>query len=185
MKMKTISLMMSTLLFLFFAVSCGSEKSKEEASEKSAEKFVENLMEKSTDGKVNVDIDQSGESTEMTIEGENGETVTVNVNSKEVPKNFPKDIYVIQGEIEAAGSVKTEVGELLTLVIKPKSDIKQVKSDILKEMKSKGWVSTLNMDTDDNTMQMFTKGDQTATITITNDNGKSEVAYSVTINLKK
>jgi hypothetical protein len=183
--MKTISLIMSILVVLFFAVSCGNDKSKEKSSDEIAENMVEKMIEKSTDGNVDVDIDQTGENAEMTIQGENGESVTVNVNSKEVPKNFPKDIYIVAGDIETSGTVKTGKGELITLIILPKGDVQKVGDDISKQMKAKGWTSTMNMNSEENNMYMFSKGDNTATINVTVDGGKTTVSYSVTVNIKE
>lgn len=183
--MKTISLIMALLVLSFFVVSCGSDKSKEKSSEKIAENFVENMIEKSSNGEVDIDIDQDGENTEMTIEGENGESVTVNVNSKEVPKNFPKDIYIVDGSIETAGTVKTAKGELLSLIILPKADFNTVSNEIPKQMKAKGWKTDLNMNLDGSNMYRFTKGENSATINVTVDGGKTTVSYSVTVNLNQ
>jgi len=182
--MKTISLIMVLFVLSFFVVSCGSDESKEKSSEKIAENFVENMIEKSSNGEVDIDIDQDGENTEMTIEGENGESVTVNVNSKEVPKNFPKDIYIVDGTIETAGTVKTAKGELLSLIILPKADFNSVSAEIPKQMKAKGWNTDLNMNLDGSNMYRFTKGENSATINVTVDAGKTTVSYSVTVNLK-
>ncbi len=182
--MKTISLIMSLFVLSFFVVSCGSDESKEKSAEKMAENLVENMIEKSSNGEVDIDIDQDGENTEMTIEGENGESVTVNVNSKEVPANFPKDIYIVDGTIETAGTVKTAKGELLSLIILPKADFNSVSAEIPKQMKAKGWKTDLNMNLDGSNMYRFTKGENSATINVTVDAGKTTVSYSVTVNLK-
>jgi hypothetical protein len=182
--MKTISLILSVMVVLFFAVSCGNDKTKEKSSEEIAENMVEKMVKNSTDGNVDVDINENGENAEMTIQGENGESVTVNVNSKEIPENFPKDIYIVDGTIETCGTVKTNKGELITLIILPKGDVQKVGDDISKQMKAKGWTSTMNMNTEESNMYMFMKGDNTTTITVGVDGGKTTVSYSVTVGLK-
>jgi hypothetical protein len=182
--MKTISFIISLSVIVLFTFSCGNNENKEKSSEELAEKFVENIVNKTTDNKIDLEINENGETAEMTIEGENGESVTFNVNSKEVPKNFPKDIYIVDGEIETSGTVKTGKGELLSLIIIPKADFNTVSNEITKQMKAKGWNTDMNLNVEGSNMYRFTKAENSATINVTTDGGKTTVSYSVTVELK-
>jgi len=200
------SIIILASLFLFFATGCGSD---EEISEKTGKKFAESLMETviehaaKEDGKdidVDIDLDNiskdgvmtikgedgkevkiTGEDGKLTMSGENGEKVVFSGNEKEIPKSIPDDVYIINGDVDVAGTMKSGEGELITFTIKSKDGFNDVVSKILKEMKSNGWKSNMNMNMGGESIQMFTKGDNSATITSKKKDDYAEVAYMVTI----
>ncbi|MFA6197625.1 MAG: hypothetical protein WC734_00515 [Patescibacteria group bacterium] len=93
MKKKTL-----VLLIIGVVVIAGAGIAVRFATRKGAEKIAENIIEKSTNGQVDVDY------------GSN--TVTINTNSGSysagenvsLPNGFPSDIYVIEGDLKAAVS---------------------------------------------------------------------------------
>lgn len=182
--MKKISLFILASLFTVLFISCGNEKAEEEAAEEMAENLVEGLFEKATGGGIDIDINEDGEEVEMTIGGEDGASITIKDGGKEIPENFPEDVYIVKGEIESAGSVNSGEGNLITVVIYPEDSFKDVVTNIKKEMKTNGWTSAMNMNMGGEAMQMYTKDKNSATITINGKDDKVEVAYLVTVSNK-
>ncbi len=203
------SIIILASLFLFLTTGCGSD---EESSEKMGKKFAESLMETviehaaKEDGKdidVNIDLDNisedgvmtikgedgkevkiAGEDGKLTISGEDGEEVVFSGNEKEIPKSIPDDVYIIDGDVDVAGTMKSGEGEIITFTIKSKDSFNDVVSKISKEMKSNGWKSNMNMNMGGESMQMFTKDDNSATITSKKKDDYAEVAYMVTVKIK-
>ena len=197
-------------LFVFLTIGCSSD---EESSEKMGKKFAESLMEKviehaakenGKDVDVNIDLDNldkdggvmsikdengkevnvSAKDGDLKITGEDGEEVVFSNNEKEIPKSIPSDVYIVEGSVESAGTVKSKDGELLTFSIKSKNKFDDVIAKISKEMKSSGWKSSMNMNMGGESMQMFTKGDNSATISSKKKDEYVEVAYMVTVKNK-
>lgn len=175
--MKKLSVFVLASLFIIGIASCGSEKTEEEI----AEKLAENLLENATGGNIDIDINEDGETAEFTIEGEDGEKITIKSEGTEIPGNFPSDVYLVKGEIETVGSMASGEGEMITVVINPKDGFNDVVTKIKKEMKANGWTSTMNMNMGGEAMLMYTKGENSATITVTTNDNKVEAAYMVTV----
>jgi len=164
---------MSGLLILGLS-ACNAKETKENAKEKMAESILENL----TGNKVNIETE--GEDGKITITGENGEEVTFGSNEKELPKDFPSDVYVVDGEIEAVGLMTTSDGKIVTFGINSTDDFTDIKESVLKEMKSKGWENTMTMGAGEESVQMYTKEDMCATVTLSKKEEQVKVAYMVT-----
>ena len=164
---------MSGLLILGLS-ACNAKETKEKAKEKMAESILENL----TGNKV--DIETEGEDGKMTIKGENGEEVTFGSNEKELPDDFPSDVYVVDGEIEAVGLMTSNDGKIVTFGVNSTDDFTDIKEGVLKEMKSKGWENTMTMGAGEESVQMYTKDDMSATVTISKKEDQVKVAYMVT-----
>lgn len=177
--MKRIPYFIIASLIIIFTTACSSEKAKEEAAEEAVEELAENLLNKTGEGNVDIDIDQDGENAKMTIEGPDGQEITVDAG-KEIPADFPEDVYLVKGEIESAGKMDSEEGGIYTVAIIPEKSFKEVVAEIKKEMTSKGWTSTMNMNMGDEAMQMYMKGESSVTVTITKEDGKTVAGYMVT-----
>ena len=175
--MKKISVIILAGLFLFM-MSCNND---EKAAEEAAENLIEGLFENATGGNIDIDVNDDGETVEMTLGGENGIEISINDEGTEIPENLPEDVYLIKGEIESAISMNSGEGEIITIVLHPEGDFKTVVSKITKEMKSKGWTSAMNMNIGGEAMQMYTKDKNSTTITINGKEEKVEVAYIVTV----
>jgi len=146
------------------------------------EKNTENAIETITSGDVDIEINEDKETGKMTIEGEDGKSVTIEASGKEVPENFPDDIFLVKGDIESAGSMASGEMEIITVVIFPQSGFDDVIQKIKKEMKSKGWKSAMNMNMGDQAILNYTKEKNNVAITISKDeDGKVEVGYMATI----
>jgi len=188
--MKKYSIIILASLFVVLTVGCG-ENNKEEKSKDLSQKFAESLIEgivehaASEDGKnVDIDIDLNKDGTGgIIIKGENGEEVVFSGNKNEIPETFPKDVYLVKGEIESVGSMKSNEGEIITVVIKAKDNFKDAVEKIKSEMKDNGWASTMNMNMDGDSMQIYTKEDKSVTITANNKKEVVEVVYIVTVKI--
>jgi len=170
-----------SILLSFFIFSCKSEEAKEEAAEEIAEEFVEGLLENASNGGVDIEINEDGETAELTIEGEDGTVIKVTNDGNEIPENFPKDVHLVKGDIESAGTMGSDEGEVITVVILPKDSFKDVVAEIKKEMEANGWKSAMNMNMGGEAMFMYSKGENSATITVNGKNDKVEAAYMVTV----
>lgn len=175
--MKRISLLLIFSTLIFFVFSC---KSDEKAREEAAEDIVEGLLENASGGNVDIDVDEKEGTAEMTIEGEDGTKIKVSSGGKEIPENFPNDIFLVKGEIESAGTMASDEGELITVVINPENSFDDVTSEIKKEMKAKGWTSSMNMNMNGEAMMMYAKGDNSVTITVSGED-KIQAAYLATV----
>ena len=179
--MKKISLLLIISVLVLSIYSCKSEEeAKEDAAEEFAEELVEGLLESASDAGVNIDIDEDGETAEMTIEGEDGTVVKFSSEGNEIPDNFPEDVHLVKGEVESVGTVQAAEGEMITVVLNPKDSFNDVVNEIKKEMKSNGWKSSMNMNVDGEAMMMYAKGDNTVTVTVSGKD-KLQAAYMVTV----
>ena len=175
-KMKKINLIIAVSIFFLALSSCGSGKSDEEKAADFAESFIENV----TGNDVDIDLDKDGESGSITIKGEDGEEVTFSSDETELPDDFPSDVYVVNGERQGVGAMSSNEGQVVTFGVKTDEDFSDVKEKIIEEMKSNGWENTMTMGAGEESMQMYTKDDKSATITVTKETEKVLVTYMVT-----
>ncbi|MCF6366553.1 MAG: hypothetical protein L3J35_10170 [Bacteroidales bacterium] len=175
--MKKFSVIILAVLFMFI-LSCNND---EKAAEEAAENLIEGLTEYATNSDIDIDINEDGDNGEITISGEDGTEVTIKNEGNEIPEDFPKDVFLVKGEIESAGSISSGEGNIITVVINPEADFKDVVSEITKEMKANGWTSAMNMNMGGEALQMYSKDDNSATVTINKNGEKVEVSYLVTV----
>ena len=180
--MKTINLISVVAIFAFFFASCGNND--ESLSEKTSEKISEKIIENLTGNKVDIDVDKDGEKGNITIKGEDGKEVTISSEGKEIPDNFPSDIYLIEGEVVSVITSTGGEGGIITLVKSTDASVKDVGSKISEEMQNEGWKSEMNMTTGEGGMQIYTKGDNSVTVTLGKENDKTQVSYMVTVSKK-
>jgi hypothetical protein len=177
--MKKTPYFLIALIFLILTAACSDEEKEKEAKEEAAEEFVEKLIETAADNDIKIDIDE--DNAELTVEGPEGTEFSLKSEGNEIPDNFPDDVYIVKGEIESAGSMSSNEGEVFTIGIIPEKSFKDIVALIKKEMLAKGWKSTMNMNMGDEAMQMYIKGENSATITVTKEDGKTMVGYMVTV----
>ncbi len=177
--MKLLHLISILAIFIFSASSCGNTD--EKVAEKSSEKIAEKLIENATGNDVDIDVDKNGETGSITIKGDNGEEVTISTNGNEIPDNFPSDIYLPGGDIASVGTINSGEGDIITIVFNVKENINEIAEKILKEMKANGWKSEMNMTTGEGGLQMYSKDDNSLTVTIGKDNDQTQVSYMATV----
>jgi len=138
---------------------------------KAAEKAAEKAIEKATNGQANVDL------------GTNSVKVNTNAGSLQVggnitlPSSFPSDVYVIDGTIKAASTVKE--GEIYTVTIETSKTVAEAKVKYENELKNDGWTIALSMDYGTSASVGAKKGDRTVTVAIGESEGKTLVSLSV------
>ena len=179
--MKTLHLISILAIFIFSASSCGNTD--EKVAEKNSEKIAEKLIKNATGNDVDIDIDKNGETGSITIKGDKGEEVTISSNGNKIPDNFPSDIYLPGGDIASVGTISGE-GDIITIVLNVKESTKEIAEKILNEMKTNGWKSEMNMTTGEGGLQMYSKDDNSLTITIGKDNDQTQVSYMATVTKK-
>ncbi len=172
--MKKTNLLIAVCVLFLALSACGSGKSDEEK----AEDIAESILESATGGNVDIDIDEDGKKGEITIKTEDGE-LTVSGNKTELPDDFPSDVYVVKGEIQGVGAMSSKEGNVVTFGVLTDEDFTEVADVIKKEMESNSWKSTMDMNTEEGGMQMYTKDEKSATITVTKQTDGTEVAYMV------
>lgn len=156
---KTIILSLGLILAsTLFLAGCG---------EKAAEKIIED----STNGAAEVDID--------------GDSVTVNTNAGtwtagedvSLPASFPSDIHVIEGTIKAATTI-TE-GEVYSVSILTDKSVAEAKAEYDEELVKDGWTETISMNFGDVVSIGADKDDRTLNISIGEDEETGQVLVTI------
>ena len=155
-----LCLVVATGLFL---TGCGEKK----VAEKAAEKAIE----KSTNGQADVDVDDK--------------TITVNTNAGSwtagekvsLPAGFPSDVYVIDGTIKVATTIKEN--EAYSLSVESSKSVAEAKAEYEKDLAADGWTINANVTVGEMFSLGATKGDRTVNVTVgTTSEGKTQVTIS-------
>jgi hypothetical protein len=167
MPTKKIYWLAPVLLVAMALVLTGCGKS---ASEKAAEKIIE----KSTNGQAQVDVDNN--------------QVTINTNAGtyqageevKLPSGFPSDIYVIDGTIKAAMTNVENNG--YTLSIETSKSVTEAKELYDTKLKDDGWAITMSLVYEGAASIGATKDNRTTTIGISTASDKTTVVLSTSEN---
>lgn len=113
----------------------------DQLGQKAGEKIIEKTIESQTGGKVKIDADSQS----MTINGENGESVTM--GSAKLPENFPKDILVFDDAkfVFSMASSENEFSVVYLTGKSPADSFTAYKDDLTKQ----GWKKETEMDLGD------------------------------------
>ncbi|MCF6360467.1 MAG: hypothetical protein L3J29_06860 [Cyclobacteriaceae bacterium] len=171
--MKTVHFFMVGLIIIGLQ-ACGGESIKERAEEKVAEGILGSLT--GTD----IEIDSDGEDGKITIKGKDGEEFIFGGSETELPDDFPSDVYVIDGEIESVGIIKTNEGSIVTFQMYLTDDLSNLVKDIKKGMESKGWESNMTMGSGNESTTVYSKGEANTMIIFSKQDEKVLVSYNVT-----
>lgn len=139
----------------------------EKAGEKAAENLAEKMLEKASGGKADVDI--KGDSVEVkTDEGsiQTGEKVSL-------PAEFPKDVYVYEGDIKAVFTNAENKG--YTVSIETSKTPAEIKTAYEARLKSDGWKTTGTMDFGDSISIGAEKDTRTVSVIIGKDDEVSTI----------
>jgi hypothetical protein len=127
-------------------------------SQTASEKATEKIIEQQTGGQAKVDINKDN----LKVESKDG-NIEVGQNVK-LPEGFPKDVYVIAGNIISAFSEPTK--ENYTVSIEINKDLNEVAALYQEKLKADGWQITGNMSYGDVTSVVAEKDSRTATVMI-------------------
>jgi hypothetical protein len=147
-----------------------------------SEKITEKAIEKA--GGEDVDIDVDGE--EVKIKTKDGDASFS--STTELPKDWPDDIELPKGaKIAAASRIKADGGVLLTVAgIVKDGDVVDVVDHFADQFD--GWKEVgstdIGSDGDEIRNLVYSKGDSTATVTVSLTDGESDVNFAVALQLK-
>ena len=141
------------------------------------EKQMEKKIQKEIGKDFNVDIDGDGET--VKIVGEDGSVMQGGENVK-LPKDFPKDVYIIDGDLLAVVENLGMVG--YNIAISTDEDIEEIGEVYKDKITKDGWTINSNMTVPGMLMLNAEKGDRTLTIAATPDeDGSEKNVVSVTV----
>lgn len=146
----------------FVVTGCGKK-----TAEKVAETAAEKAIEKATNGQAQVDL------------GTNSVRININGGSYQVggdiklPSGFPSDVYVIDGTIKAATTVKE--GETYTVTIETDESMASVKEKYQSKLEGDGWSITATMDVAGTSFITAEKGSRKVSVSIGTSEGKTNV----------
>ena len=141
------------------------------ATRKGAEKIAENIVNKATNGQV--DIDYNSNSVVMNT---NGGSLKTGDNVK-LPDDFPKDVYVIDGNIKAAITSAENDGHHLS--IETTTSPAEAYAKYEEMIKADGWTATTTGTYSGVYTAMATKDDRYLTVSISDSDGKTMVVLTV------
>ena len=163
--------------------SCSSEETMQEKVEDATANAIGNALEMAIENengeKVDINFNIDGENGSVSIKGENGEEININSNS-ELPDNFPENIFIVDGKMEGIATFNTNEGSMVSFVIKADKTISEISKIINDEMKKNDWKASMNMNTGEEKVQMYTNDKNLTTITIIKEDDNTIVQYAVT-----
>lgn len=162
---KSIILTFCFLLAVTVLVTAGCCKSVEE-------KATESIIESSTGGVADVDIDDNT----MTI-NTNAGSVTVG-EATTLPAGFPSDIHVIDGSITSVMTISEN--ESYSVSIETSKTVAQAKTEYETELVKDGWTISLTLDTGEVSTVGAEKGNRSVTVSAMSDEGKTIVSIATT-----
>jgi len=161
-------------------------------SEKLTEKIIEKSMEK--DG-VKADVKISGGNMTINARDKDGKKTDINVSndkvtidsaegkatfsaggSAKIPDNFPKDVYVYSGA-SVLSTVTVPDGQNLQLQTRDSCD--KVLSAYKSKMTTEGWQEESSMNTAQQSVLSYKKGNKVANVLVMSDNGKTLIHLTV------
>jgi hypothetical protein len=171
--MKTVHFFMAGLIIIGLQ-ACGGKSIKERAEEKVAEGILGSLT--GTD----IEIDSDGEDGKITIKGKDGEELTIGGSQTELPEDFPSDVYLIDGDIESIGMIKTNEGSIVTFQMYSTDELADLVKDLKKGMESNGWESNMSMESGNESTMVYAKGEANTMVIFSKQDEKVLVGYNVT-----
>jgi methionine-rich copper-binding protein CopC len=132
-----------------------------------SEKAAEKIIEKQTGGQANVDVNQGN----VKVESKDGK-IEVGQNVK-LPADFPKDVYVIDGNIVSAFSEPTKAS--YTVSIQTEKNPSEAAAVYQEKLSADGWKITGNMNFGGTFSVVAEKDDRTATAMASASDNKTTV----------
>jgi len=96
-----------------------------------------------------------------------------------LPKDFPADIYVIEGQLMSA--MKNVMGAGYQVAIKSNANLKDAKELYEKKLKEQGWTIAQSADLGTTSMLLATKGKRQVSVTIGTEEGKEGLVIMLTV----
>jgi len=138
-----------------------------------AEKAAEKIVETATNGQADVDL-----STNTITINSNGSTYQAGENVS-IPASFPSDLYVIDGTVNAALTLKE--GEQYSVTITTTKSAAEAKSLYESKLSTDGWTITTNASFATSTSIAAEKGNRNAFVTVTDVDGTVSVGITTSV----
>jgi len=151
-------------------VGCGKK-----LSQRITEKAMEKAIEKDNGGKAHVDLSKG----KMTIKTDKGEFAMAGDDEKGVnlPKDFPSDVYVYDGA-KIMMAMSSPDGHNVSMTVK--GDRAKVLDTYKQKMTANGWKQETAMDMPNGGMLIYTNGNRTEQVMVTQDEGDSDTTVILT-----
>lgn len=140
---------------------------------KTAEKVAESIIEKSTNGQADVDVDND----QVTI-NTNGGSYQAGENIS-LPDGFPTDVYVVDGTIKSA--ITTKANEIYNVSIETTKSVSDVKSEYESKLQSEGWTITVNATYGGSASLAAEKANRQVSVIIGETDGKATVTLGTSV----
>lgn len=121
------------------------------------QEIAETAAEKAVKGATGVDVDS--DSGEVTFEGKDGNSTTIDTENATVPKGWPEAAPVYDGTITASFENEYEGKTSYQLVVETDDDQADVHAWFESELEKNGWTIETNMKTDSGGMIIAVKDD--------------------------
>lgn len=168
-KIKFFSMLLILPAITLILSGCGKN-----VSQIVGEKATESLIKNQTDGAVNVDLDKNN--VRMNINGANLESGS----NLKLPDNFPKDVYLIDGNI--ISSFSNETDNQFSVSIESNNPMDELYALYQNKLKGDGWKITGTMNFE-NSFSIFSEKDgRVASVSINQEDNKVTVTIVVADN---
>lgn len=153
------------IVFAFILSGCGRQNL--------IDKQAESILEKNLGSKAEVEVDNE----KINIKTEQG-SLQVGGNVK-LPENFPKDVYVIEGQLMSA--MNNVVGAGYQVVVKSDKTPQQAKAEYEVKLKEMGWKILNSIDMGTASAIMAQKDNRQLTVTMGTEEGRDGLAVIITL----
>ncbi len=137
------------------------------------EKRMENEIAKQLEGKAQVDLGNNG----INVETNEG-SIQVGGNV-ELPADFPKDVYIIEGKMMSA--MKNAIGAGFQVMIQTTKSLTDAKSIYQSKLKEAGWAVTNASDTPGGAIVSGQKGRRQVVVAMGTEDGQEGLAVVITV----
>ena len=124
-----------------------------------------------------VTVAQDGEGVNITVKGEDGESVQISANESGVslPDGFPSDVPIYPG---ATITLTSETPQGMNVVLRTKDPAEKVRQFYQEKLKAEGWeiVATMNMPT--GAMLQAKKGERSQTVITGSDGQQTTISLT-------
>jgi len=115
------------------------------------------------------------------VEKNNDEEISFSTDEKKILLDFPDDVYLVKGKVESVGSMTSDEGKILTITILSEKVFKEIVSTLKYKMVSNGWENTMEMNMEKEALLMYSKNNNSTTITVALADNKTQISYFVTV----
>ena len=142
----------------------------------SSKTLVENKMERDLQKSIggNVDVDMDGG--EIKIETEDGFMIETGENV-ELPSDFPKDVYLVEGDIKSV--MKNPIGGGYSVTVETNKSVEDVKNLYVEKLVEDGWVLNNQMVLGEMAIVSGTKETSSVSVSISIEDDETFVVLTV------